>query len=927
MIRTFISLSFVLAFSFNIQAQLIPFQKEELIGLCDANDRVILEAVYEDVRINDQHKIISLLKNDLWGLYNFKGQKLLDHIIKKQGFASPQILSLNLVTLNLNNKKNKKTGLIAVDDSYAKVRYFINPNKPLSSYKPYSQDRDKLTTHKVYTPYTPIHHITKVYSTDGSVNFLDSLGQNILPVNVKEGTVISNHMIGVYDGQHLSLHNEKGQSISDVKYHRVKQLFTPGLISGELIVEQVKKTKYFHLLSDKGDLITKTREYFTSSDNACLYQDSLGCKLYDGNGKVIWQGKGLSAKMAFLAKKKRYIITEKDNQFGVLSEFGDRLLPDTFTRIQTLNQDFILYNSNGVTVGDSNLVEVFKMNSVTEIKRLGKSDVFEFTRNAKKGIVSESGEILMNAEWDYTKFLNCDDLIQCMNYNDTIQRIRKFKDPSYEVFLPNQGNIRVDCRSKYFLRSHSNSNFIYDMNGTFLNEFDPRAPRQDITKSPYEIKEFGQEKSMMDASGKEVLSTRYLDIKALPILKKDGIYEHIYFCQTTEEKNFPNCEVLNNNLEPFIPKGYTFPNRWVHQMYKNPGLLCVVNEKDVIKNKYDFKVGVINTDGQWVIKPFHGQFVFLSKNLLVFVDRDSKKNILYNAKGEIIGKYDLFQNNNRNSYAQNRIFVGNFVSNMDKETFYEILQGEEITKEYERANKIEGIQGTKELTKILKKRNKKLDELGQRIEFIFGYIDMLGNIKLPLQFTRVNAFESQKDFAFVSKHNLNGEIQSYLIDTSGNVKFSAPFERLDYTGNYYKAEKDGKYCLVDTLGNQQTEFDFDEIKCNENRCLGKKDIEQYLITNDFKIKLLQEAEKAYIHRANNDYYYVETSKKIGDSYKYLKTFYLFDNENNLVKTFEEIEKISSKFKGVKLPSTHICIEKKGGIFQVYNTKSDTFVGG
>jgi len=931
MIRQSIGLVLCLIFSFKAIAQLVPFEKESLFGVCDVFDNVLFDAEFEGVKINLEFGLVSLLKNDHWGVYDESGKEILSHVIPaKKGYYGPGIESARRFG-TYDSKDEIKSGLLKFTDYQTQNTFYINPNNPIRNPLPYVEQRDKLLTQLYSNRYLPKGFITKVYAEDGMSNFLDTLGQAIFEKNVHDGVVLSNELIAVYNGTFYSLYNSKGERLNDFRFRIINQIETLGLISAEEFSDEKNYQKRYFLFNRKGELIRTSYVRFSTCPKACLVQDSSGFELVNGTGKTIKSFENLRANYLFVTSNTRYIITQEEDKFGILDDLGKRILPDSFLSIRKdYYQNLSLKSDQGISILDSNLNLQFRMDSVSILEKHRVEGFYLFEKQGKKGIINKDEEIIVASEYDMLKDLRCMDFVVCGKYSDSIKTVKRLSESDFKIEFVTRNDVVMNCVDSTFIAKKNGEQSVFDYKGKYLRKYEKPQFNKNYYESKYKPKKLGDESVLLDKNDNQVLPQSFLDIKTSPkIIDSNGKVNQVYFCQTTKESEFPNCKVYNDQLEEFIPAGYTFPNRWRYKMMDNPDVLVVVNEADALKDKYNCRIALIDYEGNWIMKPFYGRFVHIDKDLFAFTIKETKSVVLHNAHGKRLGEYDLLYAENSNSVQQNRIMVGNFVSNLTKAEFYEILDGKEIRKEYDKANQIKNnLKQSKELIKILDKRNKKLDELASSIQMVYGYIDAKGNLKLPLQFTQANSFVRDKEHTFVSKHNLKGEINSFLIDTSGNVQFSAPFEKMDYLGeSHFKALKDNKYCIVDSTGQQQTEFKFESIYNVDNRFLASEQDEHYLITDTYDLIKVGTSDKVQWRKVNDDLFYIQLSNKIEDSYSYSYSFHLFNKNFERLKVFENISEIKSQFYHNRLPNSHVAVKVKNDKkYLVYNTLTGKYIG-
>src|SRR5690606_21888175 len=130
-----------LSFAQNIDIR-VPSKVGNKYSIIDENEKEIFPAEFDDIKIDNENKLILLSKSGLWGVFTWDGKMLLNHVMTNTGKGNRQTPTIQKVKNgNSMYAKSSDSGLLAISDPHAKVVYYVNPNKRKENYKPYAVQR------------------------------------------------------------------------------------------------------------------------------------------------------------------------------------------------------------------------------------------------------------------------------------------------------------------------------------------------------------------------------------------------------------------------------------------------------------------------------------------------------------------------------------------------------------------------------------------------------------------------------------------------------------------------------------------------------------------------------------------------------------------------------------------------------------------
>ena len=137
----------------------VPIKSAMKMGVIDGNEVVIVPTIYENVAIYPEFKLVLLNKDGLWGyLIGRENDPGPYHQCQRPGlqwsardYAGEEWQS--------GIQRGVHTGLLCVIDLFANVRYYVNPNVLLKTYKAYGNKNIQMDFNTQNIDYTAINNL------------------------------------------------------------------------------------------------------------------------------------------------------------------------------------------------------------------------------------------------------------------------------------------------------------------------------------------------------------------------------------------------------------------------------------------------------------------------------------------------------------------------------------------------------------------------------------------------------------------------------------------------------------------------------------------------------------------------------------------------------------------------------------------------
>lgn len=885
----------------------LPFKVGNKYAIVNENEKEIVPPLYDDVRILQDFKILLLNKGGLWGIFDFNGKLLLDHVISAtgQGYLGAPLIE-KVKNGNCQYSKTADTDLLAITDQYANVKYYINPNKTLVKYKPYAFARGE-NTNLVSTDFSNIRNLFYVLNRDNTCNFIDSTGAEILPQSYEAGEIINENVFVLSQNEKYALFN-RNKRLTPFQFEKpFYRNYTSAFIMSKLIppTNNGRKTLYY-VFNPFGAIIDSTTFNPNMMDNYALINRDTGFVLYANDGKILFSHPTYSGNL-FKLGSKIYVNSRTQYDTGIMTCEGKEVFsPSCNINFQAEQKMVVTHCDKDFVIRDSLLNPVFSMDSIESLLPTNYPDLFNFgikkSWRTQYGLINKDKKVLIPAEWNKIILPKCNDFVHLIN--DSMQVITKLDYKNPILTIPGTWRVYVNCGSNTIETSTGNDSYsIYDFNGKVVKQWDKSEQNDNYSFGPHKYKVSGKNKlvNLVNKEDKKVLSTSFQDI--LPI-KDEMKNESVYICQFAD-KTHPSTKVYNDALVQITPPGYSVPYVMMQYNKNNPGTLIVVNDADVLKDKYKYRMAICDYNGKWIVPPFLGTIKYFQKGLFILHYYEERKIKVFDNKGNKTCDQDFFMldKGNGSDFFQNRILVGNIAD----------------------ASYLKKVDALKLENLDMDIAINKLKSLGEP-KMSYGYLNKQGKIVLDLKYRKAQPFPMRSIKTFVSVEK-DGKLVSQVIDTSGNVYFEADFDEIeDLNDTHYKAKKGQKWAITNLKGETLTPFQFEEIGINRDETFftAKNEKDYFLINKAYNILSLGHWYNLKPQFLNN-YFIVKCMAQEAGSYKTNSVFKIYNENFDELKQIDDAYSISAEFKGSKLPTGYIAVyrdvlSKDGYVYDILNNK-------
>lgn len=860
----------------------VPFKAGLKYGVQNANEKEIIAPVYDDVAIDIELKLIMLKKEGLWGVFDWTGKMILDFIISAQGqgyAGRPEIKRV----YNGNQEYKGKTGsgLLCVIDLFANVRYYINPNQLLPSYKAYGNKILQPDYNVQNLNYDVINNLFMISTRDQRVTFIDSTGTQYVNDSFEEGQLLSDRLFtGKKEGM-FALYNGK-KPMTTFRYdRRAYRHFDHAFYMSRKIKNAAQNpVTLYYIFNPRGEVVDSSESTPFIFNGGVLVNKGPGFIVYDAQFKTKFSHSEYTGDLVKIGARK-YIITSSKGKQGVLTLDGEEKYPTTYNISKHDHfPSLTIFSEVKATLVDSMLVPYFEMDSVTSLSPTRLKDVYVFSKKKSWqdlfGLAAANKTIIEAPEWEQISLVECNDLAIMKRGREVV--VKNISENKKVLALSNDWRLTVDCkRANIQAYDAKDTYMLFDFSGTLIDSFSQkqRLAAYNFGPNKYKSEKVNKKFKLVDQNGFEVLPGVYDRIE---MVYDPASKESVYMCQTAQSTH-PSAQVYNDQLKIITPAGYSMPFDWHRYMDENPGTLCVVNDADLAKNKVYFRMGICDYKGKWIVQPFYGTFKFIMPGLFMLHYYDERVVRVFDSRGNKTCAEDFFMvDRGRGSdFFQNRVLVGklkdlNFIKQIDS------LHLEKLSMEL---------------------AVEKIKSLGEPA-MLYGYLNKVGKIALGLKYAKAQPFSMSSITTTVAIER-DGKQVSQVIDTSGNVIFEADFDEMEVIDSFYfKVKKNGRWALATSKGQVLTPFQFQELFFDSRSGFGTAadEGERFIISSDYKVLSLGKCYNALTEKING-YYVVKLIAQIPGSYSTKDKFAIYDQD--LIKRAEVADAVEIDGEYNKLP--------------------------
>ncbi len=889
----------------------VPYFNNGKYGIVDEDQLVILSPFYEEVVIHSECKLIAVLKDEKWAIYNFDGKKIIDHIIevkekdRKYGVRGPDIDFIEYRRpKEFNGRSNPN--LIYVLNKKLNTIYYLSNAKFKESYKNYKYD-----PYRTYIAKHPVLSRYRVDNFDDSVNVIDEFGNEVLDSSVNKARVLNEKLISVSKDKLFALYDGSVR-ISEFKYNEIKQTEIKNIFIGKSYKKNGAYRRSYDLIDGEGKVVFTSNTDYDIMNNYIIHCLGNHCKILDEKLNVVQDFQNCNASWLRLSETPLIKLKSK-NHYGVCDLQGNLALDTIYNSIKTNDSFLECTIAETHSVLDSNLNLLIENDSVLTLNATDRSDRYVYTQYdsnkiLRRGLLNGKNDKLINIHKEEFKTFPCVDYVMESNSSNEFT-LRNIADGEI-IYDGIADYIRVNCTNQSYEIKDEFNRITKDFNGkTLYSSIDLSIYRK------HKVVKDRRGAALTDLDGNVVIDSVFKSIRVItdPVTKMTA-----YFC-TGYDKSISNSVVYNDNLEIISQPGYSISSNWVNYMIWNPGRIFVRNNEDVSNNEYDFRSGIIDFNGNWVLTPSNSMFRFINENLFVLREKGVEHLMFYDANGQQLytGKYHFIHKNISQLTRQNRIAIAALYDNDLKK---EITNNEDISK-----YNISAIKNyDDEITRI---RNNTRGAIGENNPGVrYGYINDLGFEAIPTKFLVASNFDHTLPQAKVKVLDDDNKIRQCLIDTSGNITFSLPYENyLSVSKGYYKCGNNGDYKLVDSTGTEMFTNSFTDLRGSHGRSniISGKDKEGCSVI-DLKNKQMHRVDvKGTIELSGLSEEFI-----IGRNYGIpsdKQVLLLFDNNLELISKFTDNYGISLSFNGKELPHNYVNIIKKDKTQMVYSLQDKSFL--
>ncbi len=857
----------------------LPFVDEEgWVGLADISGNIILEPQYQQINYNGNSGLIQVKKRNVWGLINDKGKILIEPSLQKASIAHA------FHRLDENGKITQVPELYKYIDYDNNQVFFIHPDHPKNTYTAYRELSKAIREIEggMISPAIAKNGLVKVAKLNNAINFIDTTGTEILTQDVFDAYVLNpNFLFAKNEEKQHALFSIKGKQLTPYNYKYLLNLHTGKHIKAtrEFTLENGRTENRATIIDQSGREIFEPGRLSVFQDLVIVNSDEKSA-VYTLDGEFIFDFKGYSIEKPRDFKEDQFLI-RGNGKVGLVNTKGEFILDTLYKNIQVAqNARYVFTDLNNISgILDENFSKVLEMDyaEITpDIK--DKTGYFQVRADTgypvKRGLVDSLGNVIIPLQYREIRFLGRCDLIKASVQRDSM---RLFNLEGKEVYPlnPTQKNIQCDDMGFYFVEKDSIHH--YSLQGEFIAT---NAFRRN------------QKLKRVDKNGKEYTDAEYSFFSNSDA--KTGRY--IYFGrkkkQTTAEEHLN--VIFNDKGMEISPEAYALPENYTYNKTGETGGIRVVHRDDFITQVEKPRQGVINFEGDWIIKPDRHLIFTIGSELYALGKYDDMSFSLYDRDGKRISKntYDFFERDPNEKIHNNRIVVG------------KILDKKEYLSNLEQIKKYQDFRLSRE--KLMN-----MDSPDYRM----GYIDVSGKEISNLTYTEADPFIYQ--YTTVSGIDQQGKKYANIIDLNNNTLLNTSYDRLKILqedSTLVFAMQEDKKGIIDMDGNIIIPLTNQEVQYKSELFTSSDSSAVYLhLKGDNTKKKIGEAGDSWRIEKITDALYVITVNTRNKTSPYITTTqHVFDNEGNTYESIAEKlvgprSKLMKSIYGLDLPDGFIAV--------------------
>ena len=872
---------------------LLPYLSGDLYGLSDLKGNTIVEPNYDEIIFVMEDKLLACRKGELWGIMNFEGNLLVPVVLHKAKYGKTPTINKVFSKYNYSKDESKPIPqLFHIHDTESDISYYINPLNLLKEYTPFADVQKVRKGRKYfYNAATKTEGITKVATQDHKINFIDTTGQLIFSNSFYDGFLISEKFFAIDNGKEkYALYNYKKEQLTEYNYSRISVTQNPDFAFCIPLDKKLSKT----LIDVNGNVFFKEQEGFQIIDNFVIINEKEFSGIYSFTGLLLHSFEKSSISSLYNSPKHLRLQTE-NYKYGVLDLKGNIVVKPVYSSINgAKNNNFIFTKDGSCGVISADYKTLFTLDKELTISEFKDYSVLNKTKYyvSKYGLIDSLGKIVIEPKYDKLHYLS-----ECK----LAKVLKDFKwgilnlDNEW-VIKPQENDISVRSDNCTFTIKTEDDIIVYDKAGN--RNTDKKFNQNSYYKSKLTAKRISQTKYgtkkndvfvLVDKNDKEYTNPIYIKIHTLKDKENE---KSIHLCLRNKDDLWLN--ILDDNATNISPKGYGY---FKYENLGNKNSLILHNIEDIDEKKSKFRSGVIDFEGNWLIKPDYFPIKSIDNKLLVSI-KDFNKTTIYDRNGIELNKY-------------NYNFVG----------MGGMLSGDKILNDRVRAgtflNKEKVLKYLEELSDLRLDRNnyKELSKLKEP-DVLVGYINSKGEEIIKPKYSSANTF--QYKYTTVSEKDKNGKEFASIIDVNGNAILKTDYEKLKVLSTdstLFKATLDNKLGMIDIKGKLISDPKYYSIIKSriEDIFIAHDSINHYLFDRDFNSIKVDS-----LHWKNSFFQRISTIElseeyfmtKMAKPNNYLNNdYHFFSMDLKFIFSLNDFHVVSNKLNNYQLPNGFVSVQK------------------
>jgi len=875
--QKFIKVLSFLLLSYPLICQTVPLpysDAEGWLGLSDPQGKIIIEPQYQSLQYIPDLALIKIKKKNLWGVMNYKGEVLIE----------PEYSDFNLThafkSRIVDGEVLKRPMLAKFVDANNNIEFYLHHSKPKKDYSRYVDVNKALRNipkSQSYYNHGAANFI-KVALYDNSIQFLDTLGEPIFKEPVFDAYIYNDKFIQVKsEKERCALFSESGEQLTPFKYKLFRISSSKDYIIATLPKEEGASRSKQTILNIRGKEIFTPHEKMDFQKARLIINDSDKASVYALNGDLIFEEENATISRFDYVSEDVYKIN-RSNKLGIMDAQGSLLLDTIYKTIEKAMFGRYVFtnqkNSSGLL--DSNFQTLFKVD-YPQIKKDNKSATGYFIirkdlDSYTYGLVDSTGKLVLQPEYRNVQYYKACNFIQVKGKKDSIGL---FNLQGKELLAMQPKTTRISCRNTSYLVSNTEWHKEYTLDGELLGAFSAQRPKK--------IKR-------VDDSGKEYTDAEYsffsnTDTKTNRLIwfgrKKNKLNDRDHF-----------NVIFNDRGKEISPPGYGLPENYTYNKTGVNGGIRVAHIEDAIKRSREPRQGIIDFEGNWLVKPEKRTITVLGSELFLLGDFETKKISIHNRYGKKLSDahYDFFEDDPNNKILKDRIVVGKM---QNREDYLGSISG------------IDEITDMREMIKIMDKMEKP--------KYLKGYINSEGEEVIPLIYTEAEPF--QYIYTTVSGIDKSGKSYSNLIDINNKVLLHTDYDNL-------KVNYSDTTLLVATRGNQKGIIDLSgkviidlsntEVQYTKGLFTSADSTGLYLHVphQSTKHRIGDHGDSWKINPLSKSFYHLKVTTKHDASPYYTHTNHVFDTQGNSYDRFVDLledsqARLDTKIYGLTVPDGYV----------------------